>query len=733
MWSQSMRHGLDDITKRDTAQLRFGPALHNAIAVAVPLIAGYVTGHTLSGLGMAMGALVAAFAGMTGPLRKRVRTTFIVSVWMGVSTFVGGMAGNVGALIVALIGLSGLTTGLMTSVSATAAQIGLLTTNSLILVSQYAQGPVQALQHAGLAFAGGMLQIALLLLSDWFSPARAETEAVASVYAALANYADLLTRPADLQVASRLLEADTTLNDSYLRQDQWNRLRVLMNLAEMIRIDLVTLDRVAGMGKRDESADPGGAKGAFLANGEAAATRVEDANAACLGRGAHPAFSAAGQFLHAAGHAAAHASPGKKTMRVRTPLVDSGNVRLSKDPALRQLESLVEQMGSRQTRDSQQDFFVCLHQLVSKLMQVADVIDSPALDEAYVVAYAPHRVAPMQLRRMWFLIRANLTFRSPSFRHAVRLAAALMLAAAVSRTLQLPRGYWLPLTTGIILKPDFFSTFSRGTARMFGTVLGVLLASLLILIPDSSHLFGLALILGFAWSMYAVVNFNYALFSVFLTAEIVMLLSFFEHSSPLTAMVSRVAYTVAGSMWALTVYLLWPTWQRQNVPSSIGNWMAAMRQYFRSVMAQPGGSSSQVVQARKQARLARTNVTSVIEQFLQEPVHHALDASAVAGLVTALHRFSDTLLSLESRVGVEPHLAESPIVLAWVNQMDALLENIEQAVRAAEGNVMPLAFQTPQFGNLVDSFPTTAFTMGLVRLQEIAETMLRMVPIHTVS
>src|SRR5207302_8853593 len=91
----------------------------------------------------------------------------------------------------------------------------------------------------------------------------------------------------------------------------------------------------------------------------------------------------------------------------------------------------------------------------------------------------PHKY--LQLHHTWAILRANLTFRSPAFRHAIRLGAALIIASALARLLPLPlqRGYWIPLTVLLILRPDFTSTFTRGVARFLGTVLVVVLTGLL--------------------------------------------------------------------------------------------------------------------------------------------------------------------------------------------------------------------------------------------------------------
>ena len=66
-------------------------------------------------------------------------------------------------------------------------------------------------------------------------------------------------------------------------------------------------------------------------------------------------------------------------------------------------------------------------------------------------------------------IRNNLSFRSSSFRHALRLGVATALAALVASAVHMVRGYWIPMTVVIVLKPNFGGTLQRAVQRMTGT------------------------------------------------------------------------------------------------------------------------------------------------------------------------------------------------------------------------------------------------------------------------
>jgi uncharacterized membrane protein YccC len=88
----------------------------------------------------------------------------------------------------------------------------------------------------------------------------------------------------------------------------------------------------------------------------------------------------------------------------------------------------------------------------------------------------PSRLAPLRavppIGDALTTLAANLSLESTACRHALRLAAAVGIATTIYRVMQLPRGYWMPMTALLVLRPDFHETFTRGAARMGGTILG---------------------------------------------------------------------------------------------------------------------------------------------------------------------------------------------------------------------------------------------------------------------
>ena len=114
-------------------------------------------------------------------------------------------------------------------------------------------------------------------------------------------------------------------------------------------------------------------------------------------------------------------------------------------------------------------------------------------------------------------LRANLSFGSTAFRHALRLAATICVAQALATALELPRGYWVALTVAVMLKPDFQDTLSACISQVGGTALGLVGVVALANTMSPGSVPSVAIILAFSWAVYAVAAVNPVAFTVCLT------------------------------------------------------------------------------------------------------------------------------------------------------------------------------------------------------------------------
>jgi uncharacterized membrane protein YccC len=279
-------------------------------------------------------------------------------------------------------------------------------------------------------------------------------------------------------------------------------------------------------------------------------------------------------------------------------------------------------------------------------------------------------------------VRANLTVRSSALRHAVRLAVTVAVADALQRALQLPHGYWVPLTVLWLLRPDFGATFTRGLQRYAGTVIGAVLATLLVasLHPDP---YALAVLATFvAAGILTFLQANYALTAICTTAWVVFVSSL-AGIPELRAAADRLLDTSIGATLALGFYLLWPTWERAAVGATVAEVIEQDRRYTVAVLAawlERGPSDPGVIRrAKADSRVTRCNAEAALQRALIEPslAPRGLDPGVAGEVLAAMRRFCDAPLALERTESQQPPLG--PRAREFAATIDAALAQLVQA------------------------------------------------------
>jgi MFS family permease len=184
------------------------------------------------------------------------------------------------------------------------------------------------------------------------------------------------------------------------------------------------------------------------------------------------------------------------------------------------------------------------------------------------------------MRTLWHEVRPgvarHLDVRRPELRYAARLGLTLLFAVITARTLHQLNSYWLPMTALIIMKPDFYRTYTSALGRVLGTFAGIGVASLLVhaLRPDAAVI--VLLVLAFAWGTFAWQKVNYAVFSCALTAFIVFLVAVAGYPEPVV-IANRLLDTALGCLVALLSRVIGPTWDVVTLAGSPSSTSAATK------------------------------------------------------------------------------------------------------------------------------------------------------------
>lgn len=243
-------------------------------------------------------------------------------------------------------------------------------------------------------------------------------------------------------------------------------------------------------------------------------------------------------------------------------------------------------------------------------------------------------------------LRANLSWQSAVFRHAVRLSLLVAGSDLVVRLTHLDRGYWLPLTIVVVLRPDFATTLQRSAMRMGGTVVGLLAVTALVHWVPGGDWWRVALIALLAFGMRLSGPGNLALTAACLAGLVVVLLEVRGVSARSTVEARSVDTLVGGALAVLAAVAL-PAWERRFVPARLAQLLTAYRGYLRAV-ADLDTDRATLQRARSACRLARSNAQASVDRARSEPVRGAAEVELGRAVLAHTHRFVHAMLAVDA-------------------------------------------------------------------------------------
>jgi uncharacterized membrane protein YccC len=281
-------------------------------------------------------------------------------------------------------------------------------------------------------------------------------------------------------------------------------------------------------------------------------------------------------------------------------------------------------------------------------------------------------------------LRDNLTFRSLTFRHALRLGVTATAAAALPPLLSLPHGAWVALTAMVILKPNFGGTYQQAKQRVVGTVTGSVIGA--VLAAAITKLLALDLLLMlFGILAFSLMARNYGLGVLFLTPFIILLLNTALPGDWEVAAVRSFDTVIGGLLALLAGYLLWPSWERERLPEQLARTIAANRDYFLSVVGgyrEPTIHPATLRSTRRQAQVENANAAAAFQRLLSEPeVQHGPIGPTYA-LVTYNQRFYDSVTTLAVNLPAVTGRDILPGLATFTKSMEVMLRTLGNAVQS---------------------------------------------------
>lgn len=273
----------------------------------------------------------------------------------------------------------------------------------------------------------------------------------------------------------------------------------------------------------------------------------------------------------------------------------------------------------------------------------------------------------------------NFSFSSTVFRHSLRITITILLGYMIGKVLPLENVYWIILTIVVIMKQGFGLTNERTYHRIFGTLMGGIIAfGILYVVHDSYVISTIAIIsmlLGFSFNPS-----NYKIGATFITIYVILIYGIIAPDNG-NVIEYRILDTIVGaSLCLIANYVLWPSWEFLNLPAYIQNAIEANRNYLKQISIlynEKGEVPTEYRLARKQAFIEIGNLMASFQRMLQEPKSKQNKLPQVYKLTVLNHSLLSSIASLGTYIQSHKTTEASK---AFNVVVDKVIENLDFAV-----------------------------------------------------
>lgn len=603
----------------DRSKMEPWVAFRAALGMALSVVIGFLLKSPAVGLSIAIGALNVCYSDKSDAYIDRAKRMIAASILSAVFVFLAAWSANNAVLVFVLLTFIAFFSGMLVVLDTVIADLSVICLATFLIFSAQALDASSAIHLSFFAFIGGILQSVIGIgLWPWrrYRPAR---RALSAMFQDIARLTATTGIPEQAPPATALsIEAQNALKDlaGDSRADA-RRYRSLLAQAERLRLTILSLVRLRKRLSRE----------------------VDQ----------HFSVSLLDNILK---------STAKVLDSIGEVIQTSQSIGVA-PPIIVQIENQITQIKNQRSEHETpflnavlNDLTYQMDTLTGQLRAVADLsIRTTAVGIQKAEQIEAAKPIKMRFRGSLATLRANLTFKSPGFRHAVRLSLCIALGEILSKALHLHRAYWVPMTIAIVLKPDYAATFNRGMLRVLGTLVGLVVATVLFHIFPETQTAELILVVLFTFLMRWVGSANYGIFAMCVGALVVVLIAL-TGVSPKEVIWARGLNTFLGGAIALIVYLLWPTSEKLQLSEVIARMLESYLEYFKAVVAiikgHSGYSDQDMDRIRQESRVARTSFQAASARYTLERGANFDDLKVVSAITVAANRFAHSMMSMEA-------------------------------------------------------------------------------------
>ncbi|MEU5877251.1 FUSC family protein [Spirillospora sp. NPDC047279] len=286
---------------------------------------------------------------------------------------------------------------------------------------------------------------------------------------------------------------------------------------------------------------------------------------------------------------------------------------------------------------------------------------------------APHPAS------LWERVSTAVRTRSPSFRQISRVSLTVAIAMAIAAALKLPHGHWLTITVMLSIRGTYGETAERIVQRIGGNALGSAIAAILLaLSPDQVTTALILFVCGLvAFTLRSV---DAAYWGLFGTPLGLMLMDF-STPSDWTAAGERIALTTTGALMAvLAARLLWPAGYAERLPGQLTHLLSVHADLTRATAAVVEDEREQLPHDKiMAAEQATEKINEARNRLAKERVPDVERIARLRTATQAAHRVRDHLIAV-GRMSREEDIDSGPVP----EILDRIADQLEEAATALE-------------------------------------------------
>ncbi|WP_133162641.1 FUSC family protein [Flavipsychrobacter stenotrophus] len=301
----------------------------------------------------------------------------------------------------------------------------------------------------------------------------------------------------------------------------------------------------------------------------------------------------------------------------------------------------------------------------------------------------------LQPRKIAGNIKTLAHVNTLAFRFALRSAIAASIAMLIFKFFKIDHGYWIPFSLMIVIQPYFGATLKKAVDRVFGTLLGGIVGSLLLLLPTGIYLKESVMFVTFVLMVYYVRK-NYAIAVFVVTVNLVLLFNI-DHSYSNQILIYRGLCTIGGSLLAVVSgFALLPAWDEKWLPTHLASAVKANYDYFT------GTFFSKVNNWTKNKRVAESKNSDVFDSFnryMEEPGKEKTEA--YYDIITCNVRITRDLNTInieqeeKKTINSQPDAAQQAILNECLQLFHDILPSLHELNHHVDNNPIVVDGNTP--------------------------------------